>query len=98
MSPPTFLKTGGFYSYPSYRFERSSVRAGSRAAVMTAPRFCTGSPAKTVIGRSGISKSVMWKNYVAVGTSHMRERSRFGMPVPQTLKGFSFHPRSETGD
>jgi hypothetical protein len=60
---------------------RSSLRTAT-----TAQQFCSIASVESLIGRDGISKTMVWKKCVALkGTSHMRERSLCGMPVP-TMK------------
>jgi hypothetical protein len=49
-------------------------------------------PGENLSGRNGISKTMVWKKYCAVfGTSQMRKRSLFGVPVPSKGGGF-VHP------
>jgi hypothetical protein len=57
-----------------------------------------------LIGPDGINKTVLWRNRaveevrVHWGTSHMRKRSLFGMPVPSAKWGFFFPTMMTKGD
>jgi hypothetical protein len=81
------LRIGGFYSNPRYLFERSIDRLGSHAAVIAAPRFRTDRLPKAWLDEVAPASPRCGRSALLKGTSQMRERSRFGMPVPQTLKG-----------
>jgi len=43
---------------------------------------------KSLIGGDGIKKTMVWRSARSLGTSQMRKRSLFGMPVPSAKSGF----------
>jgi len=42
---------------------------------------------ENLMGPDGISKTMVWKKCAFFGTSQIRKRSHFGMPVPSAKQG-----------
>jgi ethanolamine ammonia-lyase small subunit len=58
------------------------LRASRRVAI-TAQQFCSNETAVNLFVSDGISKTAVWRKQdeLTKGTSQMRERSRYDMPV-----------------